>query len=208
MRRLLLLVFSLGLAACNAPQEAPRPLSADSLRTVWEEEVAAKTALFQSERSPVPEPLRDRFEGPDYFPYDSTLVFPVVLEPALERDTLGLSTTVGPPRPYVRYGAFAFQHGGRMQRLAVYQPAGPNPRQLLFVPFLDVTSNRSTYGAGRYLDLRENERGVYVLDFNRAYNPYCAYDSRFSCPLPPAENRLGFAVTAGQKKPDLPTASG
>jgi hypothetical protein len=69
----------------------------------------------------------------------------------------------------------------------------------LFIPFRDATSGSETYAAGRYLELTENTTGIYDLDFNRAYNPYCAYREDYSCPLPPAENTLTVAIRAGEK---------
>ena len=71
---------------------------------------------------------------------------------------------------------------------------------MLFIPFRDLTSGQETYASGRYIDLAENTSGAYELDFNRAYNPYCAYNSAFSCPIPPAENTLALAIRAGEKK--------
>lgn len=70
----------------------------------------------------------------------------------------------------------------------------------LFIPFRDQTSGQETYGSGRYIDLAENTSGIYTLDFNRAYNPYCAYNDTYSCPLPPAENTLAVPIRAGEKK--------
>jgi uncharacterized protein (DUF1684 family) len=67
------------------------------------------------------------------------------------------------------------------------------------MPFRDATSGQETYASGRYIDLKENTSGVYDLDFNRAYNPYCAYNSTFSCPVPPAENVLKVPIRAGEK---------
>ncbi len=75
------------------------------------------------------------------------------------------------------------------------------PGPTLFVPFLDETSGRETYGAGRYLDIEPEEDGTYSLDFNLAYHPSCAYDVRFSCPLTPAENRLDLRIEAGERLP-------
>ena len=71
----------------------------------------------------------------------------------------------------------------------------------LFVPFRDLTSGTETYQAGRYLDLELTASGVYTIDFNRAYNPFCYYSSKFDCPYPPAENRLTIPVRAGQRLP-------
>ncbi len=69
----------------------------------------------------------------------------------------------------------------------------------LFVPFRDLTSGNETYGGGRYLDLDRTSTGLYDLDFNRAYHPYCVYNPEYDCPVPPADNRLAFAVRAGER---------
>ncbi|HEY8799105.1 MAG TPA: DUF1684 domain-containing protein, partial [Candidatus Limnocylindrales bacterium] len=76
----------------------------------------------------------------------------------------------------------------------------------LFVPFLDETSGRETYGAGRYLDLEPDEDGTYAIDFNQAYHPSCVYAPQFSCPITPAENRLATRVEAGERLPEGDTA--
>ncbi len=86
-------------------------------------------------------------------------------------------------------------------RLTAYVLDGGDPESL-FVPFLDVTSGRETYGAGRYMDLEPDDDGTYELDFNFAYHPSCVYDVRFSCPLTPAENRLPVRVEAGERLPE------
>ncbi len=74
----------------------------------------------------------------------------------------------------------------------------------LFMPFRDATSGQETYASGRYIELKENTSGIYDLDFNRAYNPYCAYNSEFSCPVPPAENILKVPIRAGEKNYNSP----
>jgi uncharacterized protein (DUF1684 family) len=71
----------------------------------------------------------------------------------------------------------------------------------LFVPFADQTTGTETYGAGRYLDLKPTSTGFYVIDFNRAYNPTCAYNPTWECPYPPPSNRLKIAIRAGEKAP-------
>ena len=82
----------------------------------------------------------------------------------------------------------------------VHEPAADDDRPpSVFVPFLDATSGRETYGAGRYLDLEPEDDGTYSLDFNLAYHPSCVYDIRFSCPLTPAENRLPERIEAGER---------
>jgi uncharacterized protein len=71
----------------------------------------------------------------------------------------------------------------------------------LFVPFADMTTGTDTYAAGRYLDLHPTSTGYYAIDFNRAYNPYCAYNSTYECPYPPPSNRLKLPIRAGEKTP-------
>jgi uncharacterized protein (DUF1684 family) len=101
----------------------------------------------------------------------------------------------------LRYGYFDFKVGDQICKLQVYRlEDASGVGASLFIPFRDSTSGQETYAAGRYIDLKENTSGVYDLDFNRAYNPYCAYNSEFSCPIPPAENTLRVAIRAGEKK--------
>jgi len=112
-----------------------------------------------------------------------------------------MTTNTGEIREALRYGYFELRLEGRDLHLHVYRmedssnPGKPN----LFIPFRDATSGKETYGAGRYLDLAENTSGHYDLDFNLAYNPYCAYGGDFICPVPPEENRLPVAIRAGEK---------
>ena len=113
-----------------------------------------------------------------------------------------LGTNTGEIRSGLRYGYFDFQVGGQECRLQVYrlEEALESGSPQLFVPFRDATSGHETYAAGRYIDLKENTSGIYDLDFNRAYNPSCAYNTDFSCPVPPAENTLKVPIRAGEKK--------
>jgi uncharacterized protein (DUF1684 family) len=107
---------------------------------------------------------------------------------------------------YRKFGELRFVLQGQPQHLTVYQNLElmkrPGFADYLFVPFTDLSNGRGSYGGGRYLDLRIPPAGTatMLLDFNRAYNPSCAYDHRFSCPIPPAENHLEVAIPAGVKK--------
>jgi uncharacterized protein (DUF1684 family) len=185
------------LAACASPPDR-LPLPPLSERTEeWQAWRAAKDSLFRTDESPLLPAQRASFERLDFFPYDSSLVFAVTLAPALERDTLRMATSTGEPRDYVPFGTFSFPFEGRQHRLAVFQPLSGDLR--LFLPFADATSGRTTYAAGRYLDLDPTADGRYVLDFNYAYNPYCVYNPVYSCPLPPPENRLAMPVQAGER---------
>jgi len=204
MRPLPVLVFallSLALAACTTAPAGPDWLPPASEREgAWDRWRAEKDGLFRSEDSPLLPAQRASFEALPYFPYDSTAALPVALSPLLGADTLRMTTTTGTVRRYVRYGHFPFYRDGRAQRLTVFRAVDGGDDHL-FVPFWDPTNRQGSYDGGRYLDLAYRADGRYVLDFNFAYSPYCAYDPAYSCPVPPSENRLASAVRAGERYP-------
>jgi uncharacterized protein (DUF1684 family) len=201
---LLVALFACLLGACESPPEEPALPPLSERVDAWEAWRTAKDSLFRSPASPLLPAQQADFDGLPYFPYDSTLAFPVTLDPTLQRDTLRMATSTGEPRDYIRFGSFSFPHDGRRYRLAVFQPLNPvpgDPDRRLFLPFADATSGSATYAAGRYLDLPPSDDGRYVLDFNYAYSPYCAYNPRYSCPFPPRENRLALPIRAGERVP-------
>jgi len=161
-----------------------------------------KDAAFRAENSPLLPQDRPTFHGLSYYPIDPQLRFSVPLHRYPAPVQVRLGTNTGEIRSGLRYGYFDFKVGGQSCRLQVYrlEDAPDSGGAMLFIPFRDSTSGRETYAAGRYIDLKENTSGVYDLDFNRAYNPSCAYDSEFSCPVPPAENTLKVPIHAGEKK--------
>ena len=198
MRVALLLPLLLSLAACG-----PSGPSVDrtALHAEWEAWRTSRDSLYASEDTPVMESLRQTFTGLEYFPYDSTLAIPASLQPALQTDTLYLGTSTGEPRAMVASGVLVFRAEGRPMRLTAYLPLGePNPN--LFVPFRDQTTGVETYGGGRYMDLTPEADGSVALDFNRAYHPTCVVNPSFSCPIPPPQNTLDLAVTAGERFPE------
>ena len=149
----------------------------------------------------MPEAERATFTGLPYYAVDEALRFDdlrLIPYAGDEPTTFEIPTSDGRLRPAARAGTFRFALGGEERVLTAYTFAGGDG-ELLFVPFLDATSGRETYGAGRYLDLFAEEDGSYSLDFNLAYHPSCVYDPRFSCPLTPAENRLPVPVNAGER---------
>ena len=155
--------------------------------------------------SPLSVDQRLRFHALLYFPVDISWRLDAVFTPAGAGATTTLTTTTGQSAVYRRAGRLVFTLQGRPRSLiALYPedaPAGKGPERL-FVPFTDQTNGKSTYAQGRYLDIPyPGEGGAVELDFNRADNPYCAYQSIYDCPLPPAANDLPVAVTAGEKSP-------
>lgn len=114
-------------------------------------------------------------------------------------------TSSGQTATYTKFGELKFELDGKPYKLAVYQSLSlrrmPQYRDYLFIPFKDLTNGKESYGGGRYLDLRmkEIEGDKIYLDFNKAYNPYCAFSAGYSCPIPPKENHLKVAIEAGEK---------
>jgi uncharacterized protein (DUF1684 family) len=165
---------------------------------------AEKDAFFKtSPNSPVPPEERAAFEGLPYYPVNVDLVFEGLgLEPyeGDEPANFEIPTSDNRLRPARRAGTFSFEIDGLPVRLTGYELEGSQGDDgSVFLPFLDATSGKETYGAGRYLDLEPDEDGTYAIDFNLAYHPSCVYSPRFSCPLTPAENRLPVRIEAGER---------
>lgn len=190
-----LVLLALLTAGCLA-EGGPPPPDRAALRAEWAAWRAERDSLFASAGSPLPPPARAAFDGLPYYPYDSLRAVTASFVPRTSQDTVRFPTTTAELRPFVAAGHLTFVMDGAPRRLAVFQSVGGAPR--LFLPFRDATSGEATYGAGRYIDLDLNPSGRYALDFNRAYNPYCAYDPAYSCPLPPAENTLTLSLGAGE----------
>lgn len=157
----------------------------------------------EDHQSPIPHALRHGFQGLAYFPPDPKFRVRAKLNNDPNPQRIVLATSKGVPRDMVRHGIFEFEIEGAAQRLAAYksvpQPGPHHESESLFVPFRDATSGKETYGAARYLDIEEERGDEYVIDFNLAYNPYCAYSDDYVCPFPPRENWLSIPIRAGEK---------
>lgn len=169
-----------------------------------EEERRQKDAAFRVvPQSPIPAAERARFAGLAYYPPDPAFRVEATLAPFERPEVVMLGSTKGDLRPQLRFGELRFTLASRECRLTGYKDAGDPDADELFVPFRDTTTGRETYGAGRYLETEDPGSGpeprAVTLDFNLAYSPWCAYSADYSCTLPPAENVLPVAVTAGEK---------
>jgi len=112
-----------------------------------------------------------------------------------------MPTSTGTIRRNELVGVLEFTLQGQPMTLGAFVEEGTKQISTLFVPFADQTTGKETYQAGRYLDLHPTTTNIYTIDFNRAYNPYCAYNNSYECPFPPPSNRLKIAVRAGEKLP-------
>lgn len=153
-----------------------------------------------SEESPFAS-MPDEFKGLKYYPPDPKYKVIADLTPIENKKTITLSTNDGKEQSYLEYAYAEFDLDGYHHRLLILEVIDMGPfRGKLFFAFGDETSASETYGAGRYLDLAKAPGSTTItLDFNKAYNPYCAYTEKYSCPFPPPENLLKIPIPAGEK---------
>jgi len=161
---------------------------------------AAKDDGFKNDpQSPIPADKKATLLPLAYYPIDENYAVPATLEPAAERTRLQVPTSTGKIRDIERVGTLRFALQGKPMQLTAFIELTDAPASRLFVPFADATSGTETYAAGRYMELDPTRTGIYVVDFNIAYNPYCYYNEEYDCPYPPKENRLDAPIRAGEK---------
>jgi uncharacterized protein (DUF1684 family) len=188
---LLGLVLTLAAAACSS-----RPEEDYTGRIAAERE--HKDDLFRAGGENVPVRRDDvtKFLPLSYFPIDESYMVPAQLESSKDRSVFTMPTSTGKLRNVEKLGTLRFSLKGQPLQLTAFLEEGSNQ---LFVPFSDLTNGTETYQAGRYINLDPMATGIYIVDFNVAFNPYCYYNSEYDCPLPPAENRLKVPVRAGER---------
>ncbi len=156
-----------------------------------------------TQESPLSEEDLKTFETLDFFPADTNFRVIAKVERTKDPKPFKMKTTTSRLPVYTVYAYITFKLKGKTFKLPVYQNQKlmqtPEYENYLFLPFTDLTNSKTTYGGGRYLDLDIPEGDTMVIDFNKAYNPYCAYNSKYSCPIPPEENHINVEVTAGVK---------
>jgi uncharacterized protein (DUF1684 family) len=186
---------------CNSGPPPP-DLSAQ-LDEIRERREATERFMRESSESPIPKDKLDTLLPLKYFEPDMSFIVPAELRLADVRPVAEMPTSTGTIARYQRVGVLEFTLAGTPMSLGAFVPEGTRERDIneLFVPFADLTTGKDTYNAGRYLNLRPRTTGVYTIDFNQAYNPYCAYNKSYECPFPPPSNRLKIEVRAGEKDP-------
>ena len=158
---------------------------------------AAKDAFYgSSPDSPLLAEQKRTFAGLNYYPEAPELAFEVVPEPFEEPELIDMQTSTGDAARYLRWARVSLPVAGGPVQLTIFRDPGSDS---FFLPFQDAGRGDETYGAGRYVDIEALEGDKLRIDFNYAYNPYCAYNDGWSCPLPPAENRLRVPIRAGEK---------
>jgi uncharacterized protein (DUF1684 family) len=192
------------LAVVSAPACSSGPPGPDT--DAYIEEVTEARA-FKDEQfkngsdSPIPADKRATVLPLRYYPVNPDFAVPAVLKLSDDRPVFEMPTSTGAPRKMQLVGALEFTLLGERRSLGAFVEDGTTRITRLFVPFADETTGTETYSAGRYLDIEPTQTGYYTIDFNEAYNPYCAYNATYECPFPPPSNRLSVAVEAGEKAP-------
>ncbi|UYW02489.1 DUF1684 domain-containing protein [Flavobacterium agricola] len=144
------------------------------------------------------------FTGIQFFPVNENFYVRATFKRTKNEVPFAMKTSGKKTPMYVKYGEISFKIANKKYKLDVFQNLdlvrnNPKYRNHLFLPFTDLTSGVTSYGGGRYLDLTIPEKKHFWLDFNKAYNPYCAYTLGYNCPIPPAQNDLEVAIEAGVK---------
>ena len=181
-------------ASCRPPAPDTRdyPTRIQSMRD-------AKDAQFQKTSDPVPDNRKTALLPLAYFAIDPAYNVPAQLTPSTDNSVVLMPTSSGEQQRERRAGTLQFTLKGQQLALQAFVDADAPDVNHLFVPFRDETSGTETYDAGRYLELDRTATGIYELDFNRAFNPYCYYNLSYTCPYPPRENHLNVRIEAGEK---------
>ncbi len=168
---------------------------------------AFQEELVEFYTNPKTTPLIDdektNFVGLSFFPIDKKYDIQAVFGPINDGSVVKFPTSAKKIKEFKEYGIALFKLDNQDVKLTIYQmyPLNEENKDHLFLPFTDLTTGETSYGAGRYLDLKLSdlnlEKGTIHLDFNKTYNPYCAYSIHYNCPIPPASNDISVAIEAG-----------
>ncbi len=149
--------------------------------------------------SPLTEPQKKELDQLSFYPVDEAYKVKARLEPIEVKKMVQIPLTDGSVEKYVRHSFAVFDLNGQEVKLLLLQAADEGDKRNFFLAYADQTSGEVTYGGGRYLNLRQDGQRSITIDFNLSYNPYCAYNPDFACPIPPRENILEISIPVGEK---------
>jgi uncharacterized protein (DUF1684 family) len=192
-------------AACSGAKPAAPAL--DYVAQVQADRARKDQAFFRQVDEPIPLAKQQYFLPLKYFPVDPAYAVTASFTPAAARTPVQMPTSTGQRRDMEQVGTLTFTLKGQVLTLGAFVEAG-DPPDRLFVPFTDLTSGAETYAAGRYMEFQRTPAGIYTIDFNRAFHPFCYYNDSYDCPYPPPSNRLPVPVRAGEKlaQSNIPSA--
>ncbi|MHC1774399.1 MAG: DUF1684 domain-containing protein [Lentimicrobium sp.] len=199
-KKSILIALLMAIYAVNNAQNLQ--IDSEYIASVEKERTEKNIEFLEDEMSPLDSVNKMNFKGLNYFEVDLNWKVSARLKKYSKPDTIKMKTTTERLPLYLVYGKANFIIEGREFALTIFRNVGlmnkPGYEDYLFIPFRDESSGNESYGGGRYIDAREIEGDSLLIDFNKAYNPYCVYNKKYSCPVPPAENFLKLAVTAGE----------
>ncbi len=196
-------------ASCgNSGENQPKSEAATKVETV--SNTVTDAAKYQKElrefyensaTTPLSDEDKKHFKGITFFPMSDKYVVEANFQAADSGKVIPFATSANKVKTYKELGIATFEMDGKPQSITLYEPAEAieGAEDLVFIPFRDATSGLTSYGAGRYLELSKDDlkKQPIILDFNRAYNPYCAYSDDYNCPIPPQNNTLSVKIEAG-----------
>ncbi len=188
----------IGLSLLKAQKTDP-----DYVAEIAQHRAAYKADFLKDARSPL---TAADTASLDFFPVNPAFLCKAHFERTPQSAPFEIPTYSGQKRDYVQFGTLSFELAGQIRTLNIYQNLrlikDPAHKDHLFLPFKDLTNGESTYGGGRYLDFRQGDirEGILTLDFNKCYNPWCAFSDGFNCPIPPAANQLEVEILAGERE--------
>ena len=199
-KSILVILVIIGITQTGIAQET------DLISAAREYQEKLNSEYANPEETPLEEKDLKEFEGLDFFEVKPEYIVKAEFVRTPAEAPFAMKTSTDRMPIYVKYGELYFELKGKKLKLNLYQNQelvkDPEYYDYLFLPFTDLTNGNETYGGGRYIDFRIPETNEVTLDFNRAYNPYCAYSGKYSCPVPPEENDLEIEIFAGVKSFD------
>lgn len=176
----------------------------EELQAVYDFQKQMNAEFADSLKSPLTDEDRAHFKALDFYPITKKFIVEATFVKAKKEKPFKMKTSTDRTPMYLKYGVLHFEIEGNKFALNVYQnielSRKPGFRDYLFLPFSDLTCGKESYIGGRYIDMRIPTSNKVIINFNKAYNPYCAYNYKYSCPIVPLENDLAIAIEAGVKK--------
>jgi len=202
-KKILILLFGLGLVGVSLYNFMGASTTTEGYKDKIIGERAEKDHMFKnSEESPLEEEQKEKFKSLSYFPVTEKYRITSEFRENPKEEIVKMAITDGSQQEYYIYGNAHFHLDGKKLDLVVYKSMKPET-DYLFIPFYDKTSAELTYGGGRYVEPEQIDDTKLQIDFNLAYNPYCAYNHRYRCPIPPQDNNLDVSILAGEKIPEF-----
>ncbi|UGS20171.1 DUF1684 domain-containing protein [Flavobacterium cyclinae] len=193
MKKILVFLF------CSAVVFAQKDITASQ-----EFQSKLNKSFSDSLKSPLTKDDLKEFKGLDFFPISEKFIVEALFIRTKNEKAFAMKTTTSRTPLYVKYGELHFKIDEKEFKLNVYQNIDlskkPGYSDYFFLPFSDLTCGKESYIGGRYVDMRMQKGKTWIIDFNKAYNPYCAYNYKYSCPIVPLENDLDIEILAGVKK--------